>query len=153
YGDTVRSIRVGESTELCGGTHVQNTADIWHFIITGESAVAAGIRRIEAITLEAAKEYFTSQSDTFSEAKTVLKNANDPVKAIVALQEENNTLKKQVESLLKAKAKNLEGELMDKLEEVNGARFLAARVDLDPSVVKDLAFDMGKGQKNLFVLF
>ncbi|MGS2739005.1 alanine--tRNA ligase [Sinomicrobium sp. M5D2P17] len=153
YGDTVRAIRFGESMELCGGTHVQNTADIWHFIITGESAVAAGIRRIEAITLDAAKEYFTSQTDTFREVKTILKNAKDPVKAIVSLQEENNTLKKQVESLLKAKAKNLKGELIDKLEEVNGVRFLAARVDLDPNVVKDLAFDIGKGQKDLFVLF
>ncbi|MGS2762130.1 alanine--tRNA ligase [Sinomicrobium sp. M5D2P9] len=153
YGDTVRTIRFGESMELCGGTHVRNTADIWHFIITGESAVAAGIRRIEAITLDAAKEYFTSQTDTFREVKAVLKNAKNPVKAIVSLQEENNSLKKQVESLLKAKAKNLKGELIGSLEEVNGVRFLATRVDLDPTAVKDLAFDMGREHKNLFVLF
>lgn len=153
YGDTVRTIRFGESMELCGGTHVQNTADIWHFIITGESAVAAGIRRIEAITLDAAKEYFTTQTDIFKEVKSVLKNANDPVKAVVSLQEENNNLKKQVEGLLRDKARHLKGDLINKLEEVDGVRFLATRVDLDPAGIKDLAFEMGKEHRDLFVLF
>ncbi|MBC9796659.1 alanine--tRNA ligase [Sinomicrobium weinanense] len=152
YGDTVRAVRFGESMELCGGTHVKNTADIWHFIITGESAVAAGIRRIEAITLDAAKEYFTTQADIFKEVKTILKNGKDPVKAIVSLQEENNTLKKQVETLLRDKAKNLKGDLAAQLEDINGIRFLATRVDLDSAGIKDLAFAMGKEHQNLFVL-
>ena len=153
YGDAVRAIKFGESMELCGGIHVQNTADIWHFIITSEGAVAAGVRRIEAITSDAVKEYFTSQTETFNEVKSVLKNAADPVKAIVSLQDENTVLKKQIEGLLRDKAKNLKGDLESQLEELNGVNFLAAKVDLDASSIKDLVFDIGNNYKNLFALF
>ncbi len=153
YGDSVRAIRFGESMELCGGIHVRSTSDIWHFKITSESAVAAGIRRIEAITSDAAKEYFTDQTKAFKQVKSVLKNAKDPVKAIETLQEENTSLKKQIEALLKDKAKNLKGELKSQFEEVNGVQFLAKKVDLDASGIKDLAFELGGEMENLFVLF
>lgn len=143
YGDAVRAIRFGESMELCGGTHVENTRDIWHFKIISESAIAAGIRRIEAITGDAAKEYFTSQTEVYDEVKSVLKNVKDPVKAITALQDENNSLKKQIEQLLKDKAKNLKGELKAEFEEVNGIKFLAKQVDLDAAGIKDLSFELG----------
>src|SRR5690606_13792880 len=95
YDDKVRAIRFGDSIELCGGTHVSNTAQIWHFKIVSEGAVAAGIRRIEAITSEGVKEYFREQTEGLAEVKAVLKNAKDPVKAIQSLQEENSELKKQ----------------------------------------------------------
>ncbi|UOB18559.1 alanine--tRNA ligase [Abyssalbus ytuae] len=153
YGDAVRAIKFGESMELCGGTHVQNTADIWHFIITSESAVAAGVRRIEAITSDAAKDYFASQTEAFNEVKSILKNPKDPVKAVVSIQEENTALKKQIEGLLKDKARNLKGELKNKLEQVNNINFLATKVDLDAASIKDLAFELGNEYKNLFALF
>ncbi|MFL1895058.1 alanine--tRNA ligase [Aquimarina sp. 2-A2] len=143
YGDDVRAIRFGESMELCGGTHVQNTSNIWHFKIISEGAVAAGIRRIEAITNDAAKEYFTSQSDAFTEVKKVLKNAKDPVKAISTLQEENTQLKKQIETLLKDKAKNLKSELKLEFQDVDEIKFLAKAVDLDAAGIKDLSFELG----------
>jgi len=153
YGDAVRAIRFGESMELCGGIHVQNTSDIWHFKITSESAVAAGIRRIEAITSDAAKEYFTTQSEAFSEVKVALKNPKNPVKAITALQEENANLKKQIEVLLKDKAKNLKGDLKSEFQEINGVQFLAKKVDLDPAGIKDLSFELGGEIENAFMLF
>ncbi len=153
YGDSVRAIRFGESMELCGGIHVQNTSDIWHFKITSESAVAAGIRRIEAITSDAAKEYFTTQSEAYREVKVALKNPKDPIKAISALQEENTNLKKQIEALLKDKAKNLKVDLKSEFSEVNGIQFLAKKVDLDASGIKDLSFELGGEIKNAFMLF
>ncbi len=153
YGDTVRAIRFGESMELCGGTHVENTADIWHFIIKSEGAVAAGIRRIEAISSDAAKDYFATQTKAFGEVKAVLKNAKDPVKAITSLQEENASLRKQIEALMKDKAKNLKGDLKNQLQEVNGVKFLATKIDLDQNKIKDLAFELGNEFNNLFLLF
>ena len=153
YGDAVRTIRFGKSIELCGGTHVKNTGDIWHFKIKSEGAVAAGIRRIEAITSDAVKEFYFENNKRLSEIKDMLNNAQDPVKAVETLQAENTKLKKEVENLLKDKAKNLKGELLDELEEVNGIQFLARKLDLDAAGIKDLSFEMGGNKDNLFLLF
>ncbi|MDN3595363.1 alanine--tRNA ligase [Zunongwangia endophytica] len=153
YGDSVRAIRFGESMELCGGTHVNNTADIWYFKITGESAVASGIRRIEAITGEAVRDYFNTKTEILEEVQGLLKNAKDPVKAISVLQDENAELKKQVEALLKEKAKNLKSEIKNEIQEINGVHFLAKQVDLDAGGIKDLAFQLGGEIDNLFLLF
>ncbi|AEH01450.1 alanine--tRNA ligase [Lacinutrix sp. 5H-3-7-4] len=153
YGDTVRTIRFGQSIELCGGTHVKNTSDIWHFKIVSEGAVASGIRRIEAITSDAVKDFYAENSKVFSEMKSLLNNAKDPKEALVKLQTENNDLKKQIESLLKDKAKNLKAELENNLTEINGVQFLAEKVDLDASGIKDVAFDLGQKHKNLFLIF
>ncbi len=152
YGDTVRAIQFGNSVELCGGTHVQNTGDIWYFKITSESAIAAGIRRIEAITNDAVKEYFSENNKAFTEIKNLLKNPKNPKKAILDLQEENNTLKKQVERLLKDKAKNLKGSLKNEIQNINGVHFLTKRIDLDQNTIKDLVFELGNEVGNLFVL-
>lgn len=152
YGDNVRAIKFGESMELCGGIHVKNTADIWRFKIVSEGAVAAGIRRIEAITNEGVKEFFASQEATLKEIKEALKNPQDSVKAVVSLQDENAKLKKQVEALLKEKAKNLKGELASEIQEINSVKFLAKQVDLNAEGAKDLAYELGTLGTNVFLV-
>ncbi len=153
YGDVVRAIKFGESMELCGGIHVQNTADIWSFKIVSESAVAAGIRRIEAISGDAVRAFYQNQETTLKDIKEALKNPQDTMKAVHSLQDENAKLKKQVEQLLKEKAKNLKGDLLAQVEEINGVKFLAKQVDLDATGAKDLAYEIGGTAENFFILF
>jgi alanyl-tRNA synthetase len=152
YGDTVRMIEFGDSKELCGGIHVKNTSEIWHFKIISEGAVAAGIRRIEAITGDAVKDFFTQQENALATIKETLKNPQDTIKAVVSLQEDNAKLKKQIEQLLKEKAKVLKGELASQLQEINGVKFLAAQVDLNAEGAKDLAYELGTLGTNLFLV-
>ena len=152
YGDEVRAIKFGESIELCGGIHVKNTAEIWHFKIVSEGAVAAGIRRIEAITSDAVKAHFASFENTLNEVKEVLKNPQDILKAVHSLQEENGKLSKQIEALMKDKVKNIKAILSSEIKTVNGVQFLAKQVDLDPNGAKDLAYELGTLGTNVFVV-
>ncbi len=152
YGDEVRAIRFGTSMELCGGIHVQNTADIWQFKIVSEGAVAAGIRRIEAITNQAVRTFYKEQEDTLKEVKNALKNPQDTLKAVVSLQDDNAKLKKQLEQLLREKAKGLKGALLSEIQTINEVQFLAKEVDLDANGAKDLAYELGADKTNLFLV-
>ena len=151
YGDNVRMIEFGDSKELCGGIHVKNTADIWHFKIVSEGAVAAGIRRIEAITGDAVKDFYKNQEDTLAEIKEVLKNPQDVLKSVASLQDDNAKLKKQLEQLVKEKIEGLKNTLVADFQEVNGIQFLAKQVDLSMSSTKDLAQAIGTSKPNAFV--
>ncbi len=152
YGESVRAIKFGNSIELCGGIHVDNSADIWYFKILSESAVAAGIRRIEAITGKAVKEYFSAHESMLNDIKVALKNPQDSLKAVLSLQEENAKLARQLEALTKDKVKNLAVELTPQLQEINGVKYLARRVDLNANGAKDLAYEVGGTAKNIFLV-
>ncbi len=152
YGDTVRSIRFGKSIELCGGTHAKNTAEIWHFKITSEGAVASGIRRIEAITGDAAKTHFEEQANLLEQVQTVLNQPQDAVKAIESMQTEMTNLKKEIQSLAKIQLQSIKQQLVEEIDTINDIQFLAAEVDLDAALMKDLAFDLGQNNTALFLV-
>lgn len=152
YGDTVRSIRFGESVELCGGTHVQNTAALWHFTITAETAVASGIRRIEAVTANEAKKRVYDQAETFEQLKKQLKNPQDVIASVEALQEENSKLKKELENLNKQLVVQLISELETKSITQGEMSIIIAEVDLDGTGLKDALFKLGQKHQNLIAV-
>ena len=153
YGDTVRTIRFGQSIELCGGTHVSNTSEIWHFKIISEGAVASGIRRIEAITGDAVKKYFEDQTSLLENVNNLLKQTQDPIKAIKTLQSENTVLKKELSSLSKLRSQVLKNELIGELKTISKINFIAKEVDLNAQEMKDLSFAMGEQLDRAILIF
>ena len=152
YGDTVRTIRFGQSVELCGGTHVQNTADIWHFKIVSETAVAAGIRRIEAITGDAAKKFFQKQSQTMEKVNAILKQPQDAVAAIKSLQDEMTALKKEMTVLNEWKARMLKEQLEGKIKAHKNIQWATQAMDVDAQGLKTICFEMGAKYQNLVLV-
>ena len=155
YGETVRMITFDQdfSIELCGGCHVRNTGSIGYFKITGESAIAAGVRRIEAITAEQAEAYINDHLNQLAQIKQELKAPADPIKAIRDLQSENKELRKQLEEAEVAKAAHVKAGLMNEIENLNGIRFLAKEVEVsDPKLLKNLLFQIGNELGNNYFL-
>ncbi|WP_026904562.1 alanine--tRNA ligase [Pedobacter glucosidilyticus] len=155
YGDFVRVITFDDhySKELCGGTHVKATGQIGYFKIISESAVAAGVRRIEAITAIAAEQFIQEQNQLLASLKELLKNPKDLAKSVEALLEENSKLKKEVEKSVSEKASGLKNALKDKAQEINGIQFIAELVDLPHAdAVKNLAFQLRDVVDNLFLV-
>ena len=151
YGYLVRMVKFGNSVELCGGTHVPATGNIGWFKITSESAVAAGVRRIEAFTGSKAQNYVNDQLNDFRELSTLLKT-NDIKKSVNDLLEAKQKLQKQVASANKDKASDLKSDLLSKIENIDGVNFLAEQIELDTKSVKDLAFQIKSQTENLFMV-
>ncbi|MBN8680805.1 MAG: alanine--tRNA ligase [Chitinophagales bacterium] len=155
YGEKVRMITFdpGYSRELCGGCHVQNTGQIGYFKITAETAIAAGVRRIEAVTAKGAEQYVAGLEQEMASIKNVLK-AKDLTKGIVALQEENKQLQKTIERLIQEQANGMRDGLRAKFTELNGVNFLAELLPLsDANAVKNLAVELEREKGNAFIAF
>ena len=150
YGDTVRVIKFGDSVELCGGTHVKTTGEIGLFIITQETSVAAGVRRIEAITGKKAEAFYKEKASTLDTLSAHLKNPKDVVKAVTDLTEKNAQLQKEIEQLQKEKAKNVKSELKGAIKQRDGMNILSEIVDLDGGAIKDILFQL-RGETENFV--
>lgn len=151
YGDAVRTIRFGNSIELCGGTHVDATGNIGVFKILSESVIAAGVRRIEAVTGARALLYISEQCKQVQEIKQMLK-AKDSVKGVCHLVEQNKALKKEIEELNKEKASNIKRNLENKIENINGINVIHDIIDIDSKQLKDLSFELKQGKSNLAVI-
>ena len=153
YGDKVRMIQFGESVELCGGIHVSSTAQIGNFIITSESAVAAGIRRIEAITGDAADAFLQNELNTLKEIKSLLKNPKDVLQQIQILQDEKSVIEKQFSELINEKASLIKNNLSAKIENRNGVEVLIEKIEINSAdAVKDICFQFKQKHPNLLMI-
>ncbi|MFA6946358.1 MAG: alanine--tRNA ligase [Pedobacter sp.] len=155
YGDFVRVITFDDhfSKELCGGTHVKSSGQIGYFKIVSESAVAAGVRRIEAITAETAEKYINVQNEQIRNLKDLLKNPNDLLKTVELLLEENNRLKKEIEKNILERSAGLKHELVKNAVQINGVNLIAQQVELPSTdAVKNLAYAVKDLIDNLFLV-
>ncbi len=154
YGEQVRVIAFDReySVELCGGTHVPATGQIGFFKIVSEGAIAAGIRRVEAITADRADEYVHEQDGTIRDLRQIFKSQKDLVKGVEQLMEENAELRKQLEVMKAEKARGLSGELLKHVRKAGDVNLIAAKVDLDMATARDLAFKMNQEVDHLVLL-
>lgn len=138
YGDDVRVIKYGDSCELCGGTHVQSTGQIGSVRILMETSVAAGVRRIEAITAGAVDELYYKQQDMIQDLRSLFNNAPDLGVAIQKAIDENATLKKQIEEYMAEKALQFRDELIRRAEDINGTKLVRLTGEINPDMVRNV---------------
>ena len=149
YGDKVRVVKFGPSVELCGGCHIASTGRIGLFKIVSESAVAAGVRRIEALTGAAAENYIYAAEDTIRSVRAFFNNAPDITAAIQRLISENDEYKKQVDEFSKQKVAQLAEKLSGKAEDVNGHKLIRLSLSVsDSSIYRDVAIRLQKSMEN-----
>ena len=142
YGETVRVIQFGSSTELCGGTHVQATGEIGLVRIVSETSIAAGIRRLEAITAKGVEDLLDVQQDTIAEARELLNNTPDLLSAIKRSVDENNDLKKQLEVFMHEKIISLRDKLIAEAVLIKGIKIIHFQSGLSADAIKTLAFQI-----------
>ena len=153
YGDHVRVVQFGTSIEFCGGTHVAATGKIGMVKIISESSVAAGVRRIEAITGEALEEHLYKAQNLMKEIHAMFNNVPNLKATIVKSIAENAELKKEIEEYAKEKAQSMKNELLKDIKERKGVRYISAMLPIAPATVKDIVFALRQEQpENLFIV-
>ena len=145
YGDKVRVVQFGTSVEFCGGCHAQSTGRLGMMKIVSESSIAAGVRRIEAITGKAVEDTLDKMQDFMTDLKALLNNAPDLMTTIQKAISENKELQAQVDQFKAQKAQQMKQALIEKAREVNGVKVIAGVLPLEPQFAKDIAFQL-RGQ-------
>ncbi len=153
YGAQVRIVKFGNSIELCGGTHANSTGQLGLFLIKQETSVAAGIRRIEAITADTAEDYVLNQRNTIKELKHIFKNQKDLPKAANQLVNQNKELQKKIEQLNELALKQQKLELINKFEEISGINLLASNENMEVGELKKLCQQITNEHSNSMVVF
>ena len=151
YGDRVRVIRFGSSTEFCGGTHIRSTGRIGTFRILSESSVAAGVRRIEAVSGEAAEKYLYDIDDMVQSIRGLFNNSPQLLTAIKKMLEENTDLGRQVGEFVRQQTSELKHRLLEQRVEVGGVRLFLVRKEVPTEVLKDIAFQIAGELQEPFV--
>ena len=153
YGDHVRVIRFGDSVELCGGTHVQSTGQIGFFKITRESAIAAGIRRIEAVTGDRAEEFIFRQNDTIATLENMLSPGKNIIESVEKIMLENNELAHRLEELEKEKLIAVKSRLKNQGEMIGNILFIGAVIDVENAgALRDLSYQLKGELDNMFLI-
>jgi alanyl-tRNA synthetase len=152
YGDKVRVVKFGDSCELCGGTHAAATGQIGFFKIVSESAIAAGVRRIEAVTGVHAEALVDGMETTIRDAKAFFNNVPDLAGAIRKMIEENEAYKKQMEEIAREKTLALKNSLIGMAKEINGINVVTIDYSIDPVMLKNAAFMLQKEAQNLVII-
>ena len=156
YGDEVRMITFDPdySVELCGGCHVPSTGRIGYFKIISESAIAAGVRRIEAITAVASEEFINSELDELKEIRQAFKNPQNALDQVLGLVDENKQLRKEIEKLANAQLAGMKEQLKASVEKIHGISFIASKIKVkDSKALKNLSYQIEKELGNAFIVF